>query len=89
VPHFAEGLACARCAVCKGRVVEGAGPGAVFVGGGHSDTCVLGKASALFAVRGARLHRAALEAGAAVVAFDDLHEVAARLPEIVIGGRRA
>jgi 2-hydroxy-3-keto-5-methylthiopentenyl-1-phosphate phosphatase len=80
-PLFARGLECERCAVCKGRVVAQSGPGAVYVGDGHSDTCAIGKAAHLFAVRDKRLHRAALECGAAVTPFDDLAEVAALLPE--------
>lgn len=78
-PIFAEGLACARCAVCKGQVLSGAGPRSVFVGDGHSDTCAIGKAQRLFAVRGGRLHAAAVEQGAAVTAFESLAEVAAAL----------
>jgi len=82
-PHFAEGLACARCAVCKGEVVAGCGPGSVFVGDGHSDTCVIGAGARLFAVEGERLHRAAVAQGAEVTPFRDLFEVAAALPPIV------
>ena len=78
-PIFAEGLACARCAVCKGEVLSRAGAQSIFVGDGHSDTCAIGKASRLFAVRGGRLHRAAEEHGAKVTAFEDLAEVAALL----------
>lgn len=80
-PLFAEGLSCARCAVCKGRVVERYAPGAVYVGDGHSDTCALGKAARLFAVRDKHLHREALARGAEVFPFEDLAEVAAALPD--------
>lgn len=79
-PVFAEGLACQRCAVCKGLVVERYGPGSVFVGDGHSDECALGRAGRVFAVRGHRLHRAAAERGAEVTPFEDLREVAEQLP---------
>ena len=78
-PIFAEGLGCARCAVCKGEVLARAAAGSIFVGDGHSDTCAIGKASRLFAVRGGRLHRAAEEQGEPVTAFEDLAEVAAAL----------
>jgi len=82
-PLFAEGLGCSRCAVCKGEVVARYGSSSIFVGDGHSDTCVIGRSSALFAVRNGKLHREAVARGAAVTPFVDLNEVAERLPAIV------
>jgi 2-hydroxy-3-keto-5-methylthiopentenyl-1-phosphate phosphatase len=82
-PHAA--LACARCAICKGRVCEQArrtlsGPVA-FVGDGYSDRCVLdhGGADRLFAVAGSALHRIATAQGVEVTPFLGLDEVAAAL----------
>ncbi|MBS2027074.1 MAG: HAD-IB family phosphatase [Deltaproteobacteria bacterium] len=82
-PLFAEGLGCVRCAVCKGNVVDRYGASSIFVGDGHSDTCVIGRASQVFAVRDGKLHREALARQAAVTPFADLTEVAERLPRIV------
>lgn len=79
-PIFAEGLGCERCAVCKGRVVDRYGAQSIFVGDGHSDTCALGRARQVFAVRNRRLHLAAEERGIAVTPFEDLREVAEQLP---------
>src|SRR5205823_2285092 len=57
-PH--EAMACGRCAVCKGRVCDlarAAGRRVLFAGDGWSDRCVLGRADAVFAVRGGALAR--------------------------------
>jgi 2,3-diketo-5-methylthio-1-phosphopentane phosphatase len=75
-----EELACARCAVCKGRVCDLAratGARVVFVGDGHSDRCALGRADAVFAVRGSHLAREARERGAPAIEFDRLDELLA------------
>jgi 2-hydroxy-3-keto-5-methylthiopentenyl-1-phosphate phosphatase len=76
-PH--AGLACGRCAVCKGKVCDearaGGGP-VVFIGDGSSDRCAIGRADRLFAVRGSMLESVCAERGAACVPFDDLSEVA-------------
>ena len=79
-PH--AGLACGRCAVCKGKVCDAAratGRPTLFVGDGSSDRCAVGRADRLFAVRGSMLARVCGERGAPFVAFDDLAEVAAAL----------
>jgi 2-hydroxy-3-keto-5-methylthiopentenyl-1-phosphate phosphatase len=79
-PH--AGLACGRCAVCKGKVCDVArasGRPTLFVGDGSSDRCAVGRADRLFAVRGSMLARVCDERGAPFVPFDDLAEVAAAL----------
>jgi 2,3-diketo-5-methylthio-1-phosphopentane phosphatase len=79
-PHHA--LACARCAVCKGKVCDlarAAGASVVFVGDGASDRCAIGRADRLFAVRGSLLARACDERGVAYEPFEGLDEVAAAL----------
>ncbi|MCU1282681.1 MAG: HAD-superfamily hydrolase, subfamily (PSPase-like) [bacterium] len=76
-PH--AGLACGRCAVCKGKVCDEAratGRPVVFIGDGSSDRCAIGRADRLFAVRGSLLERVCAERGAACVPFDELGEVA-------------
>ncbi|HEX2571570.1 MAG TPA: HAD-IB family phosphatase [Polyangia bacterium] len=79
-PHAA--LACSSCAVCKGKVCdlarERGGP-IVFVGDGHSDRCVIGRADRIAAVRGSHLARWCREHGVAVLEFDRLDEVEALL----------
>jgi 2,3-diketo-5-methylthio-1-phosphopentane phosphatase len=79
-PH-AE-VACATCAVCKGRVVDAARAVArrvVFAGDGSSDRCVIGRGAEIFAVRGGRLAAGCEAAGAPYTPFDELFEVAAHL----------
>jgi len=76
-PH--EELACGSCAVCKGKVCDrarAAGAGAViFVGDGHSDRCVVGRADAVAAVRGSHLARWCREHGVAATEFERLDEL--------------
>jgi 2,3-diketo-5-methylthio-1-phosphopentane phosphatase len=75
-PHSA--LACARCAVCKGRVCDLARAAAgrvVFAGDGHSDRCVLGRADAVAAVQGGALAREAEERRLPVRVFERLDEL--------------
>jgi 2,3-diketo-5-methylthio-1-phosphopentane phosphatase len=79
-PH--EGLACARCAVCKGKVcalAAATGARVLFAGDGHSDRCVLRGQASVAAVRGSRLHAWALEEGVACAAFDRLDELVPRV----------
>lgn len=76
-PH--EALACAKCAVCKGKVCDLArtvAPRVVFVGDGSSDRCAVGRADRLFAVEGGILDRHCATHGAAVTRFRTLTEVA-------------
>ena len=76
-PH--AGLACGRCAVCKGKVCDEAratGRPVVFIGDGSSDRCAIGRADRLFDVRDSMLERVCDERGAACVPFEDLSEVA-------------
>jgi phosphoserine phosphatase len=81
VPRFnAEGLACHRCAVCKGklcaRLRDAGAARVVFVGDGHSDTCVLDQPFVeVHALAGGALHRAAVARGARVQAWTTLSEV--------------
>jgi 2,3-diketo-5-methylthio-1-phosphopentane phosphatase len=75
-PH--DGLACARCAVCKGKVCDQAratGARVVFIGDGASDRCAIGRADALYAVRGSWLARACEERGAAYVPYSTFDEI--------------
>ena len=87
VPRFnADGLACHRCAVCKGKLcarLRAAGAGrVVFVGDGHSDICVLDQPFVeVFALAGGALHRAALARGVRVHAWTDLSEVVKALQD--------
>ena len=79
-PH--GGLACGRCAVCKGKVCDAAratGRPTIFVGDGSSDRCAIGRADRIFAVRDSLLARTCEERGCAHVPFDDFAEVAAAL----------
>jgi 2,3-diketo-5-methylthio-1-phosphopentane phosphatase len=79
-PH-AE-LACGRCSVCKGRVIEqlaSAGRPVVFVGDGLSDRCAAGRADLLFTVEGRELAAHCQAEGIAHVPFADLGRVAERL----------
>jgi 2,3-diketo-5-methylthio-1-phosphopentane phosphatase len=79
-PH--RDLACAACAVCKGKVCDLARAGGarvVFVGDGSSDRCAVGRADLLFAVRGSLLEQTCRERGADYRAFVDLNEVATYL----------
>jgi 2-hydroxy-3-keto-5-methylthiopentenyl-1-phosphate phosphatase len=75
-PHVA--LACTSCAVCKGKVCdlarERGGP-VLFVGDGHSDRCVIGRADRVAAVRGSHLARWCREQGVTALEFDRLDEV--------------
>jgi len=76
-PH--EAMACARCAVCKGKVCDEARTLAdrvVFIGDGSSDRCALGRCDALYAVRGGILDRHCKALGADAVRFTDFAEVA-------------
>jgi len=79
--EFQQGdLACARCAVCKGRVCDLAtaiAPRVVFAGDGYSDRCAIGRASPLCAVRGSFLAREAEERGVDFLPFDRLDELLA------------
>jgi 2,3-diketo-5-methylthio-1-phosphopentane phosphatase len=75
-PHKTT-LGCARCAVCKGKVVRAfaaRGP-VVFVGDGSSDACALGVAQQVYAVRGRTLERLAQSTGQPATPFESLHEV--------------
>lgn len=79
-PH--AGLACARCAVCKGKVCDAAratGRPVVFIGDGASDRCAIGRADRLFAVAGSLLQRACDERGVACTPFSRFDEITARL----------
>lgn len=81
-PVFAEGLGCARCAVCKRRVVEargGSGRRLAFCGDGSSDRCAAGVAPELFAVTGGMLERHCAAEGIAHTAFEDFDQVLAQL----------
>lgn len=71
-------LACSRCAVCKGRVCDLArrqGARVLFVGDGHSDRCVVGRADRVAAVRGSTLDRHLEEHGEPGRAFDRFDEL--------------
>ncbi|MSP59043.1 MAG: hypothetical protein EXR72_01660 [Myxococcales bacterium] len=77
-PH--ADLACDRCAVCKGKVCDlarASGPGTevLFVGDGHSDRCVIGRADRVAAVRGSHLAKHLEGHGAGFRAFDALDEL--------------
>jgi 2-hydroxy-3-keto-5-methylthiopentenyl-1-phosphate phosphatase len=75
-PHAA--LACASCAVCKGKVCDLArerGAPVLFVGDGHSDRCVIGRADRVAAVRDSHLARWCREHGVAALEFERLDEV--------------
>jgi 2,3-diketo-5-methylthio-1-phosphopentane phosphatase len=75
-PH--EALACARCAVCKGRVCDlarRAGRRVLFAGDGYSDRCVLGRADAVFAVRDGQLAKLGHEHGGVAHEFSSLDEL--------------
>ncbi len=79
-PH--RQLACARCAVCKGKVCDEArtvSARVIFVGDGSSDRCAVGRADRLFAVEGGLLdhHCAAMKAEAH--RFSTFYEVATHL----------
>jgi 2,3-diketo-5-methylthio-1-phosphopentane phosphatase len=79
-PH--EGIACARCAVCKGKVCDDAratGRPVVFIGDGSSDRCAIGRADRIFAVRGSLLARTCAERGVEHIAFDGFDEITERL----------
>jgi 2-hydroxy-3-keto-5-methylthiopentenyl-1-phosphate phosphatase len=79
-PH--AGTGCGRCGVCKGMVLErvaAAGFWTAFCGDGGSDGCAIGRAGALFAVRGSRLARRCEEAGAPFTAFETFDEIAEAL----------
>jgi 2,3-diketo-5-methylthio-1-phosphopentane phosphatase len=71
-------LACARCAVCKGRVCDAAHQVAsrvIFVGDGASDRCALGRADHLCAVAGSLLAEACQASNQPFISFtrfDDL-----------------
>lgn len=80
-PHR-ETLGCARCAVCKGAVLDrlrAEGRRVAFCGDGVSDGCSLGRADRLFCVEGSRLHRFAEAKGAAFETFSSFVEVGAAL----------
>jgi 2,3-diketo-5-methylthio-1-phosphopentane phosphatase len=75
-------LACARCAVCKGRVCDEARRSAarvVFVGDGSSDRCAVGHADALFAVEGGILDRHCAAVGTEAIRFTRFDEVTPRI----------
>ena len=75
---FHEGLACDKCAVCKGRVCEAARAEAarvVFVGDGASDRCAIGKADLVCAVEGSTLARGCAERGVEHRTFADFGEL--------------
>ena len=79
-PH--AGLACGRCAVCKGKVCDAAratGRPVVFIGDGASDRCAIGRADHIFAVEGSLLHRACDERGVACTPFSGFDEITSRL----------
>jgi len=79
---FHEGLGCARCAVCKGRVCDEARAGGarvVFIGDGASDRCAIGRADLLCAVDGSLLARGCQARGVGYVPFGDFEELRARL----------
>jgi 2-hydroxy-3-keto-5-methylthiopentenyl-1-phosphate phosphatase len=79
-PH--GGLACGRCAVCKGKVCDlarAAGERVVFIGDGASDRCALGRADRLCAVRGSLLARHCDDRAVDYLAFDRLDEVLSEL----------
>jgi 2,3-diketo-5-methylthio-1-phosphopentane phosphatase len=81
-PH--DGLACGRCAVCKGKVCDQARAIAdrvVFIGDGASDRCAIGRADLLCAVRGSLLARACDERGVAYHAFERLDDLCALVSE--------
>jgi 2-hydroxy-3-keto-5-methylthiopentenyl-1-phosphate phosphatase len=71
-------LACARCAVCKGVVCDlarRAGAAPLFVGDGHSDRCVVGRAERVAAVRGSTLARHLAAHDAPCLEFERLDEL--------------
>jgi 2,3-diketo-5-methylthio-1-phosphopentane phosphatase len=79
-PHAA--LACAACAVCKGKVCDAAratGERVIFVGDGYSDRCVIGRADVIAAVRGSHLARFCREANAPHLELDRLDELLVHL----------
>lgn len=80
-PHR-DRVGCPLCAVCKGRLCDearAAGRTVVFAGDGTSDRCVIGRADALFAVRGGKLAAACRAAGVEHKEFDSFSEIAASL----------
>ncbi|HKU36794.1 MAG TPA: HAD-IB family phosphatase [Polyangiales bacterium] len=79
-PH--TDLACARCAVCKGKALRkhlDTGRRVLFCGDGTSDRCAVGVAPELFAVRGSHLAEYCRQVGAACTEFEDYREVLAAL----------
>jgi len=79
-PH--QALACARCAICKGKVCDLARTetdNVVFVGDGSSDRCAVGRADRLFAVSGGILDRHCADQGAEATRFTSFDEVVAAL----------
>lgn len=77
-PEFAAGVGCARCAVCKARVVgavRSPGRPVAFCGDGSSDRCAAGVADRIFAVEGGVLARHCNDGGIDHVPFTDLETV--------------
>jgi HAD superfamily phosphoserine phosphatase-like hydrolase len=75
---FRDGLACARCAICKANVVRverARGREVIFAGDGSSDRCVVDTDARIFAVAGSLLAKTCETRGRAHTAFDDLRAV--------------
>jgi 2-hydroxy-3-keto-5-methylthiopentenyl-1-phosphate phosphatase len=75
-PH--EDLACARCAVCKGKALRrhlDTDRRVLFCGDGTSDQCAVGVAPELYAVRRSHLAAWCSERGVAHTEFEDYREV--------------
>jgi 2-hydroxy-3-keto-5-methylthiopentenyl-1-phosphate phosphatase len=80
-PH--ADLACARCAVCKGKALRkhlDNDRRVLFCGDGTSDRCAVGVAPELYAVAGSELARYCREQGAPYHEFEDYREVLRALP---------
>jgi 2-hydroxy-3-keto-5-methylthiopentenyl-1-phosphate phosphatase len=78
IEFSSAGMACDRCAICKGKVCDQAratGRPVFFIGDGSSDRCAIGRADRLFAVRDSLLARTCDQRGAAYVPFDSFDEV--------------
>ena len=79
-PH--EDLACARCAVCKGKALRkhlDTGRRVLFCGDGTSDQCAVGVAPELYAVTGSHLAQWCRARGVPHEEFDDYRQVLAAL----------
>lgn len=70
-----------RFGMCKCGAADVENGKTVLIGDSHSDTCLAGRASAVFAMRGKPLEVHCIQSGISFTPFDDFHDVLAHMDQ--------